>query len=125
MTWLEQALEDSTIVRGFRELPIRQRQVSLVILTVVDGELGNIPVRAETNDVAVAHGTGTTPLSLAAIIPLLVQSVPIRDRRARSSKNASRARGSITLAIGSRSASRQRSSIEPMRSSVAGSPEAS
>ena len=42
----------------------------LVILTVVDGELGNIPVRAETNDVAVAHGTGATPLSLAAIIPL-------------------------------------------------------
>nr|MCS5570797.1 type II secretion system protein M [Pseudomonadales bacterium] len=33
--WLEQALEDSTIVRGFRELPIRQRQASLVILTVV------------------------------------------------------------------------------------------
>ena len=35
MTWLEQALEDSTIVRGFRELPIRQRQASLVILAVM------------------------------------------------------------------------------------------
>ena len=29
MTWVEQALEDSTIVRRFRELPTRQRQVSL------------------------------------------------------------------------------------------------
>ena len=30
MTWIERALEDSTIVRRFRELPTRQRQVSLV-----------------------------------------------------------------------------------------------
>ena len=29
MTWVEQALEDSTIVRGFRELPTRQRRASL------------------------------------------------------------------------------------------------
>ncbi len=35
MTWVEQALEDSTIIRGFRELPLRQRQASLVILAAV------------------------------------------------------------------------------------------
>ena len=29
MTWVEQALEDSTIVRRFRELPTRQRRASL------------------------------------------------------------------------------------------------
>ena len=29
MSWVEQALEDSTIVRRFRELPTRQRQASL------------------------------------------------------------------------------------------------
>ena len=29
MTWVEQALEDSTIVRRFRALPARQRQASL------------------------------------------------------------------------------------------------
>ena len=29
MTWVEQALEDSTVVRRFRELPTRQRQASL------------------------------------------------------------------------------------------------
>ena len=29
MTWVEQALEDSTIVRRFRELPTRQRQASM------------------------------------------------------------------------------------------------
>ena len=29
MTWVEQALEDSTIVRRFRELPMRQRQASM------------------------------------------------------------------------------------------------
>ena len=29
MTWVEQALEDSTIVRRFRELPRRQRQASM------------------------------------------------------------------------------------------------
>mgnify|MGYP001238071785 FL=1 len=30
MTWVEQALEDSTIVRRFRELPTRQRQASMM-----------------------------------------------------------------------------------------------
>ena len=37
MTWVEQALEDSTIVRRFRELPTRQRQASLTagILVVI------------------------------------------------------------------------------------------
>ena len=31
MTWVEQALEDSTIVRRFRELPTRQRQASMAV----------------------------------------------------------------------------------------------
>ena len=33
--WLEQAFDDSTIVRRFRELPMRQRQGSLVIGAVI------------------------------------------------------------------------------------------